>query len=47
MVGLVNFSMQTLYARDEVAFLVVTGYMLCTCAIPYILHKHNITIKFW
>ncbi|ELR22369.1 phosphatidylinositol glycan, class W, putative [Acanthamoeba castellanii str. Neff] len=47
MVGLVNFSMKTLYAGDSEALGVLTGYMLAVCGLASVLHSFNITIKFW
>lgn len=47
LVGLVNFSIQTIYASNWAAIGVVTSYMMVLCGFAATLHAFNINIKFW
>jgi len=47
LVGLVNFSMKTLYTADLYAITVILLYMTLVCGVAAILHSHDITVKCW
>jgi phosphatidylinositol glycan class W len=45
--GLVNMSMQTLFASSLVSFAVMTAYLSTLALLAIILDKFNVTLKFW
>mmetsp|Transcript_25693 Transcript_25693/g.45019 ORF Transcript_25693/g.45019 Transcript_25693/m.45019 type:complete len:281 (-) Transcript_25693:1925-2767(-) len=45
--GVVNLSMQTIFASDSVAISVVLLYQLVACGLMALLHKGRIRLKYW
>ena len=45
--GIVNLSMQTLFASNLTGFVVVLIYQLAVCSVLWILKKFSIKIKRW
>eukprot|EP01104_Vermistella_antarctica_P017249 TRINITY_DN6087_c0_g1_i1.p1 TRINITY_DN6087_c0_g1~~TRINITY_DN6087_c0_g1_i1.p1 ORF type:complete len:502 (-),score=118.18 TRINITY_DN6087_c0_g1_i1:62-1540(-) len=45
--GVVNMSMETIYAEERVAFVVVGLYCFAVCVIAAVLHNMKVTLKYW
>ncbi|XP_048256592.1 phosphatidylinositol-glycan biosynthesis class W protein-like [Haliotis rufescens] len=45
--GLVNMSLQTLYAPPSLAITIITGYMLVLSGLVMLLYRKKISTKFW
>lgn len=47
MTGLVNLSMQTIYAPDSIAITTLLAYQLLACGLMMLLYKSKIRLKYW
>eukprot|EP00698_Gefionella_okellyi_P001366 TRINITY_DN1130_c0_g1_i5.p1 TRINITY_DN1130_c0_g1~~TRINITY_DN1130_c0_g1_i5.p1 ORF type:complete len:431 (-),score=67.30 TRINITY_DN1130_c0_g1_i5:1871-3163(-) len=45
--GAVNLSINTLHCSDMMAFGILNLYTLSLCAVAVVLHRWNVTLKFW